>query len=237
MGGFANNAPIVTDGLVFYVDAGNSKSYPGSGTTWSDLVGGNDGTFEPAAGPTYDSGNGGSIVFDGTDDYVNFSNSNLDFNAKDFSVLCWFSTTDTTMRLIQTRNAGGSGQKSGWQISVSFNPNWSNTSFEDTNGNHMNFSSVTDLSSLDGQFHLVSLTWDTSLGQGKLYIDNALKGTLTNTNMIGSNINSTDDLQIGRANSGTQYLNGKISNSLIYYKTLSSDEITQNYNALKNRFV
>jgi len=101
----------------------------------------------------------------------------------------------------------------------------------------MNFSSVTDLSSLDGQFHLVSLTWDTSLGQGKLYIDNALKGTLTNTNMIGSNINSTDDLQIGRANSGTQYLNGKISNSLIYYKTLSSDEITQNYNALKNRFV
>jgi hypothetical protein len=35
MGGFANNAPIVTDGLVFYVDAGNSNSYPGSGTTWS----------------------------------------------------------------------------------------------------------------------------------------------------------------------------------------------------------
>ena len=35
---------IVTDGLVFYVDAGNDKSYPGSGTTWSDLIGGNDGT-------------------------------------------------------------------------------------------------------------------------------------------------------------------------------------------------
>ena len=41
MGGFANNAPIVTDGLVFYVDAGNGNSYPGSGTTWSDLSGNN----------------------------------------------------------------------------------------------------------------------------------------------------------------------------------------------------
>ena len=70
MGGFANNAPIVTDGLVFYVDAGNSNSYPGSGTTWTDLAGSNDGTL--TNGPTFDSGNGGSIVFDGTDDYVNF---------------------------------------------------------------------------------------------------------------------------------------------------------------------
>ena len=45
MGGFANNAPIVTDGLVFYVDAGNSSSYPGSGTTWSDLIGSDDATL------------------------------------------------------------------------------------------------------------------------------------------------------------------------------------------------
>ena len=68
MGGFANNAPIVTDGLVFYVDAGNSNSYPGSGTTWSDLIGSNDGAL--TNGPTFDSANGGSIVFDGTNDYV-----------------------------------------------------------------------------------------------------------------------------------------------------------------------
>ena len=50
---------VVTDGLVFYVDAGNGNSYPGSGTTWSDLVGGNDGTL--TNGPTYTtSGTGGS---------------------------------------------------------------------------------------------------------------------------------------------------------------------------------
>ena len=77
MGGFANNAPIVTDGLVFYVDAGNDNSYPGSGTTWTDLVGSNDGTFEPAAGPVYDSANGGSIVLAGADDYVDYSDGSL----------------------------------------------------------------------------------------------------------------------------------------------------------------
>ena len=70
MGGFANNAPIVTDGLVFYVDAGNNKSYPGSGTTCTDLVGGNDGTL--TNGPTFNSANGGNILFDGSNDRLIF---------------------------------------------------------------------------------------------------------------------------------------------------------------------
>jgi len=227
---------IVTDGLVLALDAANPNSYPGSGTAWNDLTPNkNNGTL--VNGPTFNSANGGSIVFDGVNDYVNFNSNILDFNAKNFSVLCWFSTTDTNMRLIQTRNTGGAGSKSGWQVSVAFSPSWSNTAIEDTNGNHINFSSITDLSSLDGQFHLVSLTWNTSLGQAALYIDDQFKGSLTNANMINSNINSTDNLQIGRANANTQYLNGKISQSLIYYKTLTAQEITQNYNALKDRFI
>ena len=52
-----NRNSIVTDGLVFYVDAGNEDSYAGSGTTWTDLIGGNNGTL--ANGPTYSSANGG----------------------------------------------------------------------------------------------------------------------------------------------------------------------------------
>ena len=61
---------IITDGLVIALDAANTKSYPGSGTTWSDLSGNsNNGTL--TNGPTFNSGNGGSIVFDGTNDYIN----------------------------------------------------------------------------------------------------------------------------------------------------------------------
>jgi uncharacterized delta-60 repeat protein len=66
--GISYNPRIVTDGLVLALDAANPKSYPGSGTTWTDLSGnGNTGTL--TNGPTYSSANGGSIAFDGVDDY------------------------------------------------------------------------------------------------------------------------------------------------------------------------
>jgi hypothetical protein len=62
-------SPLITTGLMLYLDAGNALSYPGSGTTWTDLSGnGRDGTL--TNGPTYSATNGGSIVFDGSNDYV-----------------------------------------------------------------------------------------------------------------------------------------------------------------------
>ena len=67
---FTQSGPtIVTNGLVLHLDAGNPASYPGSGTTWTDLSGnGNDGTLVNGVG--YDSANGGSLVFDGVNDYA-----------------------------------------------------------------------------------------------------------------------------------------------------------------------
>ena len=60
---------IVKSGLVLYLDAGNQNSYPGTGTTWTDISrNNNNGTL--TNGPTFNSENGGSIVFDGTNDYV-----------------------------------------------------------------------------------------------------------------------------------------------------------------------
>ena len=50
---------IVTDGLIFGVDAASERSYPGSGTNWTDIVG--DSNCALVNGPTFDSGNGGSI--------------------------------------------------------------------------------------------------------------------------------------------------------------------------------
>jgi len=66
--------PVVTTGLQLYLDAGNASSYPGSGTTWTDLtVNGRNGTL--TNGPTYSGTNGGSIVFDGTNDFVQCTGS------------------------------------------------------------------------------------------------------------------------------------------------------------------
>ena len=67
--GFGNGPRIVSNGLVLALDAADKNSYPGSGITWRDVSGNNNnGTL--TNGPTFDSSNGGSIVFDGTNDFV-----------------------------------------------------------------------------------------------------------------------------------------------------------------------
>ena len=86
--GFYRGPKIVTNGLVLYLDAANKKSYPGTGTTWTDLSGlGNNGTL--TNGPTFNSANGGSIVFDGVDDYVSVAN-NSSLNASTQTVSVWY---------------------------------------------------------------------------------------------------------------------------------------------------
>ena len=76
---------IVTDGLVLNLDAGNSASYPGSGTTWSDLSG-NGRTATINGSPTFTNG-----YFDITGDttYISLSNSGLVPRTNDFTYSCW----------------------------------------------------------------------------------------------------------------------------------------------------
>jgi hypothetical protein len=76
----SHSPSIVTNGLVFCLDAANSKSYPGTGTDWTDLSG-NQINGILTNGPAYNSSNGGSIVFDGINDYINF----LQIYKKDFN--------------------------------------------------------------------------------------------------------------------------------------------------------
>ena len=85
---------IITDGLVLYLDAANSKSYPGSGTTWKDLSGkGNDSAL--TNGPNYRSTGMGSFLFDGTDDYSTLPyNSSMDNDYTTVSV--WIKSTFVT---------------------------------------------------------------------------------------------------------------------------------------------
>jgi hypothetical protein len=96
---------IVRDGLVLDLDAGISASYPGSGTTWTDLSGnGNTGTL--TNGPTYSSANGGSIVFDGTDDVVDTFNAS---SLTDMTIEMWiYDTRSSGERDILSYN-GNSG--------------------------------------------------------------------------------------------------------------------------------
>jgi len=65
---FANGSRIVTDGLVLALDASDRNSFVSGSTIWNDLSGnGNNGTL--VNGPTFDSGSGGSIVFNRSTQY------------------------------------------------------------------------------------------------------------------------------------------------------------------------
>ena len=112
---------LIQDGLALALDAGNRKSYPGSGTVWNDLSGnGNTGTL--TNGPTFNSNNGGSIVFDGSNDVVTLGKSlNVGNN---FTVGVWAYPTllGTTRRnLVLNGNDYGVGgvHRNGWILNTS----------------------------------------------------------------------------------------------------------------------
>ena len=223
MGGFANNAPIVTDGLVFYVDAGNSNSYPGSGTTWTDLVGSNDSTL--TNGPTFDSGNGGSIVFDGTNDYVNVSNISTNDFSGEATLLCWLACDSNTPSADQTGIFGWGSS------STRSHYTWTNgNAYFDTfrSARVDNFS----LSSLDRTTpHLLVITTKSG-GNWNLYQNTTLVKTTTAESTI-----VWDNPTIGADGNEQWRFQGKFFVFSLYNRELSASEILQNYNALKNRFV
>ena len=89
----AHSPHIVRDCLVLYLDAANTKSYPGSGTAMTDMSGkGNHGTL--TNGPTFSSDNNGSIVLDGTNDYISTIN------------LSSFTTFTIQMWIFDSRSSG-----------------------------------------------------------------------------------------------------------------------------------
>ena len=87
-------SPIITNGLVLCLDAADRNSYPGSGTTWTDLSGrGNNGTLQNGVG--YSGDNGGSLSFDGVDDYVSIGTSGFPFGNSAGTLSCWARTNTT----------------------------------------------------------------------------------------------------------------------------------------------
>ena len=218
---------IVTDGLVFYVDAANDNSYPGSGSTWSDLIGGNDGTF--SATPTTDSANGGSIVFDGVGDYVSISNPPAtNAGTVNSSISAWFKTSSDIVsnQTIYSERDGTTHIFNKLRI----NSNKADYIFLTPSVTKV-LSSSTSLST--NTWHYV--TGIKSGNDYSIYINGQLD--ISSTEDVGSfSTGGTISTNIGKEITGL-YLNGNIAQIKIYNRALTPSEITQNYNALKNRFI
>jgi len=224
------DGPIVTDQLYWHVDAANSSSYSGSGTTWTDLINSQNATLVNT--PTYSSSSangGGAFFFNGTDEYATTSfNTNYDA----FSVSAWIKPSDQPQSNDQHAivNSFESNSSEWWSLSTvntgRGKPSW----IIDNNSSKIDL--VGDNESPDSW---QMLTGTRSGATMKLYLNtSALK---TSTSLNGSTILGVEPFWIASRSTGygEQY-KGYISDIKVYRKALSSSEVTQNYNALKDRY-
>ena len=226
------NPRIVTDGLVLALDAGNTKSYPGSGTSWSDLSGnGNNGTLTNMDGANLDSANGGSLTFDGTDEYVSETSSLSDnFWQGNWTASFWvnFDTLNTTT------SSGGD------KPLLHHGVNGTRTGLHLTQRNtRIHFGLFSD--DLQGTKVLSTGTWYNvvfTLNNSTYVKQNYLNGVLDNSHTGGGAYAGTGtNTRIGGKvlNFGLLF-DGFMSSCIFYNRVLTASEIQQNFNATRGRY-
>jgi hypothetical protein len=210
---------IVTDSLTLHLDARNTSSYPGSGTTWYDLSG-NGGNMTLYNGTAYNSN--GYFDFDGTNDYAKTSNNGLGTGSViphtlemwvNFDVL---SSTRWWLAVIGQYNIGAhhwigttATQFGAWSANCQRGPT---------------LTGANNWMQIVGTFDGTTLTY---------YVNSINTGGSCTAN--GFNFTNTD-FTIGLRLGNEAYFNGKVAVCRIYNRALSSTEITQNYDATKGRF-
>ena len=232
---FRYSPKIVTDGLVLYLDAANTKSYVSGSTTWNDISrGGNTGTL--VNGPTFNSANCGSIVFDGTNDYISFppSSNSLIQGKTNFTIgLTFQSDTNLVLRSLFGTLRYGCGANIG--LVSSFN----NLVFYNDYGPWPATGGTCNAVGFGN--YVTAITWIYAVAtyDGNTTTLYAIKGgnlsIATSVAKTGPSNVFSYSLEIGRGGFG-QFLTGKVANAFIYDRTLSQQEVLQNYNTTKSRF-
>jgi hypothetical protein len=217
------NPRIVTNNLTSYLDAGNPRSYSGSGVTVNGLVGGIGGTF--VNGISFSSSNSGTFVLDGTNDYINGDITSNNFTG-DLSAEIWFNLSATVNDWVRVIGKGDSSNRT-----FGF---WYNT-FDSVflyqrYGASSIVSGVYNISIQTNTWYHVIVTSNGSTH--KLYLNGVDVQTQTGA---GPFYSSSSTLKVGYGEIHT-YHNGRIGLYRIYNRALTAQEVLQNYNATKMRY-
>lgn len=206
---------IVSNGLVLYLDASNRISYVSGSTTWNDVSrSGNNGTL--INGPTFNSANGGNILFDGTNDFVSGSCTTVNANVG-MTTFIWVRTSITSPQVFFSHT---SGANNGFRLEID------GGQFLLTFGGVANYSSGNGVS--DGNWkQLVVTTVGTT---GRIYIN----GNLVASPTVGTMQGTPNQFVI--SGSTIRFLNGNVASVILYNRALSASEVLQNFNATKSRF-
>jgi hypothetical protein len=229
---------IVLDGLVLYLDAGITQSYSGSGTTWLDINGlgpKNNGTL--TNGPTYNSANGGSIVFDGVDDYINRDSAlNVGNN---FSVFAWVKPGNINIRNAIIGNSYPYNGRDGFLFATATGYFSQVNTFFISIGSDAAYGTTVDNVVNLNQWNYLGGTVFNGGENFKLY-SNGVQKNLRPSSLLSSGTvtYNTNKLSIGARNppSLLEPWIGNIAVTQMYNRILSDAEVLQNYNAQKGRF-
>jgi hypothetical protein len=230
---------IVTSGLVLALDAADRNSYPGSGTTWNDMSG-NGYTGSLVNGPTFNSANGGSIQFDGTNDNVGLP-TNIPLN----------NVSQFTYNSFLTFSSKASFGNAFFSYGTTSNFGNDILFFWDTSSNSLGFQinkgadgTATYVFSPPSQFINLCVVYDGSQSTNAtkmiVYINGVQIILNFNTYTVPTSTATLSNAlcMLGEYACATNAytLNGKIATTQIYNRTLSASEVLQNYNAQKSRF-
>ncbi len=226
-----NSSPVAGDcsdyGLALYLDAGNSLSYPGSGTTWTDLgTNGNNGNLIGGVGYSVDGG--GSLNFDGIDDYVNVGNASTVNITGAITIEVWLKPTSVDGK---------------WCSIISKSPKTAyfimqrlaskSISFGGYFGAIYKETSISDADIGINTWHHITATYD-GVNTISIYLNGAIKAQ--NITVAGNIATTAEALVIGSSNVSGQRWQGQISEVRVYSRALSYAEITRNFNNMRSRF-
>ena len=222
--GIGYNTSIVRDGLVLYLDAANLKSYPGTGTTWKNLgTTTNNGTL--VNGVTFNSANGGGLVFDGINDHVSFaSNPSL---TNQITVEAWVNVSATT----PNGAAWIVGREGSYRIL------YTSSSFQwicatSNNGWYTAGTAISFTTPATSKTYQVVATYNGS--NIKLYIDGSLAST--GSSISGNILNNGTYFLFRSGASNIDYGKGNLYTHRLYNRALSDLEIKQNFEATRGRY-
>ena len=228
----AYNPRIVTSGLVLALDAGNPKSYPGSGTTWRDLSGrGNTGTL--TNGPTYSSGNGGSLDFVGSNStYITCGNSSSIQLTDSMSISCWFMPSNYASARQGLVGRNGLNEytitlEQGGGVSFYF-------ASVGLPGDYFNGASFLSFGQQNNIFQQLTIVRDYNTNFVYVYKNGVQTSTSTSLSGTVKPTATSGPMTIGFGNGG--YYSGKVGTISLYNRALTAAEIQQNFNSLRGRY-
>jgi prepilin-type N-terminal cleavage/methylation domain-containing protein len=209
-------------GLALNLDAGNAASYPGSGTTWTDISGNNNnGSFVNTI--TYDSNNGGSLVFNGSGyislpNFINQANTNQEW------------TVNASVKLVSTTPSANNQQLLNFNSGVELAHSGTNRMLLYLNSGTNDYYNYGNFNLKDGLWHIVSFVFQNSTGKKQIFVDNIDVTITSGPNRTSTPSGIPNPLQIGP---GTI---GEIGYLSVYNRALTATEVQQIFNSLRGRY-